>query len=105
MVVEPLNLPRNEHLDNMLEMLSRKKYNPKLLSLIQNMALFYQALVTKRVSGSMSSKQRDEHARNNYRTFTVPSFLCWWKLKCASDPPSWLTLELMGRSTGSDTGE
>lgn len=105
MVVEALTTPLNEHLESLLTTLSSGRYSPKRLATIQNAAIFYQAMVTKRMAGSMSTRQRDMHAKENYRTFTVPSFLCWWKTKCSSDPPSWLTTTLMGQSTGSDQGK
>lgn len=105
MVVEPLNLSRNEHSDELTRWLSEQKYSPKALAIIQNAAIYYQCVATKRIAGQLSTKQRDDHAKKNYKGFTVPSFLCWWKTKCDTPPPSWLTLELMGRTTGGDTGE
>lgn len=66
---------------------------------------FYQCLVTKRQAGTMSKTDRDVHARTHYRSFTVPSFLAWWKIVCGVTPPSWLTIALMGQTTGTDNGE
>lgn len=105
MVVEALTLPRNEHSDALLEELSSAKQTPKNLAVIQNAAMYYQALVTKRQAGTMSTADRDLHARTNYKNFTVPSFLAWYKLVCGITPPPWLTAALMGKSTGTDKGE
>lgn len=105
MVVEALLLPQNEYSDSLLEYLSTQEYSAKLLAVIQNAAIYYQALVTKRVSGSMSTAERDTHARTNYKSFTVPSLLMWWENECNVTPPSWLTLTLMGKTTGTDHGE
>lgn len=104
MVVEALLLPRNEHSDALLEQLSQRNY-PKVLTVIQNAAIYYQCLVTKHLAGTMSTAERDVHAKTNYKDFTAPSFLAWWKNVCQLDPPSWLTITLMGKSTGTDNGE
>lgn len=85
--------------------LSAAKQTPKLVTVIQNAAIYYQCLVTKRQAGTMAGAARDNHAKKNYKGFTVPAFLCWWKTVCHKTPPSWLTQDLMGMSTGNDAGK
>ena len=106
MVVEALLLPQNDHADAMLEHLGNSSApSAKHLTIIQNAAIYYQCLVTKHQAGTMSTAKKHLHVRTNYKNFTVPSFFCWWKTVCNLDPPSWLTLDIMGMTTQTDKGE
>ena len=106
MVVEPLLLNNNEYALSPLEEVGRSNVRKaEHAAIVQNAAIYYQCLVTKRQAGTMSTAQRNKHARTSYKSFTAPSVLCWWKTKCGLDPPSWLTMDVMGMTTQTDKGE
>ncbi|CAM9382729.1 unnamed protein product, partial [Pylaiella littoralis] len=78
------------------------KENSRHLAMVQNAAVYYQCLVTKRKIGTTNTEGRDAHAKQNYLDHTVPGFFAWWNKSCKLPIPTWLTPKLMGQSTLTD---
>ena len=73
MVVEPLLLNNNEYALSLLEEVGRSNVrNAKHAAIVQNAAIYYQCLVTKRQAGTMSTAQRNKHARPRTRASQPP---------------------------------
>ena len=70
----------------------------KLLKHVQNVCIMYACLGVKRNDGCVGEKAKHKDAAEAYRDVVVPFFLRWAKENSVK-LPTWLTFDMLGRST------
>lgn len=81
-------------------MLDGKKFmtKAKLLKHLQNVCIVYACLAIKRNDGIVGEKAKHAHAAKGFEEVAVPGFLKWASENSVA-LPSWLTVDMLGRST------
>ena len=106
MVVEPLFLNNNEYALSLLEEVGRSKVqNAKHAAIVQNAPIYYQCCVDQAPSRHHVHGPEEQAREDVVQELHSPKFPLLVENQMRPGSPSWLTMDVMGKTTQTDKGE